>query len=181
MPPSLPQLLSQSDRVEVARGDGLNGRPAGDTASPSAVVADGEDGAVLSQPDRVPVARRDGQKVGPRNNVAGSLVRPSRRSCCIVRLTATPTEDEAADDGDADNPLVAAGLDDDIQQDEGEDVPPTAVDESLAGLPTVQLRHDAVPEGLQPARFLELMIRRVIDTTPIDRHEDARDRLAAPL
>jgi hypothetical protein len=95
-------------------------------------------------------------------------------------LASASTGDEAADDGDADNPLVAAGLDDDTLQDEGEEVPATAVDEALAGLPSVQIRHDAVPDGLQPARFLELMIRRVIDATPVDRHEDARERLAAP-
>ena len=97
-----------------------------------------------------------------------------------ANLATIPPGDEAGDDGDADNPLVAAGLDDDTLPDEGEEVPATAVDEALAGLPAVQIRHDAVPDGLQPARFLELMIRRVIDATPVDRHEDARERLEAP-
>ncbi len=95
-------------------------------------------------------------------------------------LGITTTGDEAADDGDGDNPLVAAGLDDDSLQDQGEVVPASAVDEALAGLPPVQIRHDVVPDGLHPARFLELMIHRVIDATPVDRHEDARERLAAP-
>lgn len=96
-------------------------------------------------------------------------------------LAATvPAGDESEDDGDADNPLVAAGLDDDASQPEGEEVPTSAVDDALAGLPSVQIRHDSVPDALQPARFLELMIRRVIDATPVDRHDDARERLATP-
>lgn len=88
--------------------------------------------------------------------------------------------DEAPDDGDADNPLIAAGLDDNIPEEDGEHVPSSAVEDALAALPSVQIRHESVPEALQPARFLELMVRRVIDATPVDRHDNARERLDAP-
>ncbi|PZE61999.1 hypothetical protein [Curtobacterium sp. MCLR17_044] len=88
--------------------------------------------------------------------------------------------EDASDDGDADNPLIAAGLDDNTPEEADEHVPSTAVDDALAALPDVQIRHDAVPGTLQPARFLELMVRKVIDATPVDRHDNARERLEAP-
>lgn len=93
-------------------------------------------------------------------------------------------EETAAED-DADNALVAAGLetDDDTDvdtDDEIVDVPASAVDEALSNLPSVAIRHDAVPGALQPSRFLGLMVKRVIDATPVDRHEAARDRLESP-
>lgn len=92
-----------------------------------------------------------------------------------------PTEDEAAEDDDRDNALVAAGLEPDIvDEEEVEEVPASAVDHALANLPLVTIRHDAVPAALQPSRFLDLMVRRVIDATPVDRHEDARNKLETP-
>ncbi len=56
------------------------------------------------------------------------------------------------------------------------DVATAAVDEALATLPHVVIRHDVVPPQLQPARFLEIMVKRVIDTTPVTRHREARRR-----
>jgi hypothetical protein len=51
---------------------------------------------------------------------------------------------------------------------------------ALSNLPVVTIRHDTVPPALQPSRFLELMVRRVIDATPVDRHETARGQLENP-
>ena len=90
------------------------------------------------------------------------------------------SEDEVTDDGDADNPLIAAGLDNETSEEDGEDVPSSAIEDALAALPNVHIRHDSVPAALQPARFLELMVRRVIDATPVDRHDNARERLEEP-
>jgi hypothetical protein len=56
------------------------------------------------------------------------------------------------------------------------DVANAAVDEALAALPNVVIRHDVVPPQLQPARFLEIMVNRVIETTPVTRHREARRR-----
>ena len=56
------------------------------------------------------------------------------------------------------------------------DVATAAVDEALAALPNVVIRHDVVPPQLQPARFLEIMVNRVIETTPVTRHREARRR-----
>ncbi|MET0450775.1 MAG: hypothetical protein ABW137_02965, partial [Mycobacterium sp.] len=58
------------------------------------------------------------------------------------------------------------------------DVATAAVDEALAALPPVAIRHDTVPAPLQPARFLATMARRIVDTTPITRHREARRRMA---
>lgn len=58
------------------------------------------------------------------------------------------------------------------------DIATAAVDEALAALPDIAIRHDVVPPQLQPARFLEIMAARVIDTSPITRHREARRRRA---
>ena len=93
---------------------------------------------------------------------------------------ASSKEESDAED-DTDNPLIAAGLDADQEADEEiEDVPASAVDDALSNLPVVTIRHDTVPPALQPSRFLELMVRRVIDATPVDRHETARGQLENP-
>jgi hypothetical protein len=84
------------------------------------------------------------------------------------------------DEDDTDNPLAAAGLEPDENEDEVEEVAASAIDEALDNLPRVTIRHDAVPPALQPSRFLALMVRRVIDATPVDRHEEARKRLDDP-
>jgi hypothetical protein len=56
------------------------------------------------------------------------------------------------------------------------DVETAAVEEALAALPNVVIRHDTVPPALQPARFLAVMVNRVLDTTPVTRHREARRR-----
>jgi hypothetical protein len=56
------------------------------------------------------------------------------------------------------------------------DVETAAVDEALAALPDIAIRHDTVPPQLQPSRFLATMVTRVIDTTPVTRHREARRR-----
>lgn len=56
------------------------------------------------------------------------------------------------------------------------DVATAAVDEALAALPDIAIRHDAVPSPLQPARFLQIMVSRVLDISPVTRHREARLR-----
>lgn len=60
------------------------------------------------------------------------------------------------------------------------DVATAAVDEAMAALPDIAIRHDAVPPELQPSRFLATMVSRVIDTTPVTRHREARRRRNTP-
>lgn len=91
------------------------------------------------------------------------------------------TVDEAPDTADlGDNALEAAGI----------TTPPTAgdalpdavttgeVDTALRSLPPVRIRTDAVPDALQPGRFLALMVDRVLDATPVNMHREARRRKA---
>lgn len=56
------------------------------------------------------------------------------------------------------------------------DVETAAVDAAVAALPDIVIRHETVPAQLQPARFLATMISRVVDTTPVTRHREARRR-----
>jgi hypothetical protein len=56
------------------------------------------------------------------------------------------------------------------------DVETAAVDAALAALPDIAIRHDTVPPELQPSRFLATMVTRVVDTTPVTRHREARRR-----
>lgn len=56
------------------------------------------------------------------------------------------------------------------------DVETAAVDEALAALPDIAIRHDTVPPQLQPARFLQIMVTRVLDISPVTRHREARRR-----
>lgn len=85
-------------------------------------------------------------------------------------------------DYDADLPAVDDEIDDAGFDDESDmlfdivDVATAAVDEALASLPPVTIRHDVVPAALRPATFLATMVRRVIDATPVTRHREARRR-----
>ena len=58
----------------------------------------------------------------------------------------------------------------------GEDPDAVDVDAMLAQLPPVTIRHDAIPEDLAPARFLAVMVDRVLDATPVNFHAEARRR-----
>ncbi|GAA4282800.1 hypothetical protein GCM10022261_03310 [Brevibacterium daeguense] len=47
---------------------------------------------------------------------------------------------------------------------------------STAMLPRVRVQHESIPQELSPARFLRLMVNRVLDTTPVSMHREARRR-----
>lgn len=89
--------------------------------------------------------------------------------------------DSAEDDaGDGEDPLVEAGLkpepDETVLAAEAE-VDISDLDKALATLPVVHLTQDRVPTDLQPGHFLDLMVRRVISTTPMNMHIEARKRI----
>jgi hypothetical protein len=50
------------------------------------------------------------------------------------------------------------------------------IETALANLPKVTLRHELVPDDLSPARFLAEMTTRVISSTPVNFHRQARQR-----
>ena len=47
-------------------------------------------------------------------------------------------------------------------------------------LPRVGLRRDEVPADLDPARFFEVMCRRILDNSPVNFHPEARRRRSQP-
>lgn len=70
---------------------------------------------------------------------------------------------------------------------EGEDeeevpaaIPEAAVDEVIASLPKVSILRDRTPAELAPGRFLAAVVRRVLEITPVNMHEEARRRRANP-
>lgn len=54
--------------------------------------------------------------------------------------------------------------------------PENAIDATISLLPNVLIRHDATPAELSPARFLAEMVNRVLRTTPVNMHAEARHR-----
>jgi hypothetical protein len=91
-------------------------------------------------------------------------------------------EENDDDPGDGEDPLAEAGLtpsvDDttDAEDTEPETVELDEIEDALANLPHVVLRHELVPDELQPGRFIAEMARRVIDATPVNLHPEARNR-----
>ncbi|WP_431239262.1 hypothetical protein ACQ86B_06000 [Mycolicibacterium aichiense] len=83
-------------------------------------------------------------------------------------------DNDGEDDADA---LVDAGV---VAEDSAEDsqhVEADEVDRVMTSLPPINLRHDYVPIGLDPGRFLAEMVGRVLDATPVNFHREARQRL----
>lgn len=57
-----------------------------------------------------------------------------------------------------------------------EGVPSDVIAQRLGILPKVTIRLDETPEELSPALFLQKLVNRVLDTTPVNMHEEARLR-----
>lgn len=96
---------------------------------------------------------------------------------CLVMIEYADNYAPQDDTGeDPEDPLVSAGLEPDPDGASAEisEVPLSDIDHALAGLPSVILRHDAVPDHLTPAAFMATMINRVLDTTPVTMHKPAR-------
>ncbi|MBX3485965.1 hypothetical protein [Phenylobacterium sp.] len=58
-------------------------------------------------------------------------------------------------------------------------VPESAIVSVIKGLPQVTIRRDKIPPDLEPGRFLSAMVTRVLNTTPVNMHEEARRRRAS--
>jgi hypothetical protein len=81
---------------------------------------------------------------------------------------------------DCDDPLVAAGVTPAQVESEPGTFDFAGVEDALAQLPEVTIRHDTVPRALQPSVFLAKMVRRVLEVTPVTRHREARVRQKNP-
>ena len=74
------------------------------------------------------------------------------------------------------NGVPQPGLEQDDEADSPVAAPEDEVDRAIAQLPKVTIRQDATPEDIAPGRFLAAMVARVLRTTPVNMHEEARRR-----
>jgi hypothetical protein len=80
--------------------------------------------------------------------------------------------DETADPGEGDGAVTAPAA---AEVDPAmPDADSTELQRQLDRLPPVGFLHDKVPEGLQPARFFQRLIERMLGLTPVELHTDAR-------
>lgn len=86
--------------------------------------------------------------------------------------------EDVTDEGD--DTLAAAGLRPDLEEQAPEEAEPSELERALAQLPAVELHFDARAEAIHPARFMATMVRRTLAATPVNRHREARHRLANP-
>lgn len=93
---------------------------------------------------------------------------------------AVPEGPDIADEGD--DPLVAAGVQEDDELEAPETTDAFNAEEILAKIPSVNLIFDERAEEIHPAKFMATMVLRVLATTPVNRHKEARRRMKeAPL
>jgi hypothetical protein len=92
-------------------------------------------------------------------------------------------DDVAIDNAGEETPahgVPEPGLELEGEQDEPATVPESEVDRDIAQLPKVTIRKDKTPEDLAPGRFLAAMVTRVLATTPVNMHMEARTRRVSP-
>jgi len=102
-------------------------------------------------------------------------------STCLVLMEYA--DDAALPDGQAE-PVEAGILEPgpEADQDDAETlpaIPQATIDQTIADLPKVTIRKGDTPAELAPARFLAEMVNRVLRTTPVTMHGEARRRRAA--
>lgn len=99
---------------------------------------------------------------------------------CLVMLEYGDSLAPEPDSGEEpEDHLASAGVEAEEEQSaEVPDIPNMEVDRALQDLPSVAIRHDAVPEQLAPSIFLAKMVDRVLDATPVNMHKPARRRRA---
>lgn len=101
---------------------------------------------------------------------------------CLVMMEYSDSE-SITDTGEPEDRAAAAGLVISTQaaeEDAEAYLPTEQIEHDLAGLPRVAVRHDLVPEQLQAGRFMAAMVNRVLDTTPVTLHKEARARRRQP-
>lgn len=102
---------------------------------------------------------------------------------CLVMMEYSDSE-SINDTGEPEDRAAAAGLalsTEGADEDAGADLPTEQIEHDLSALPRVVVRHDLVPEHLQAGRFMAAMVNRVLDTTPVTLHREARVRRREPL
>lgn len=106
---------------------------------------------------------------------------------CVVLMeyssAAAPVEEEAEPPA---TEMLGSGPDAEGGDAQDEDdvpasIPEATVEQVTAGLPAVTILNGDTPAELSPGRFLASIVRRVLESTPINMHEEARRRRANPV
>ncbi|ARQ13727.1 hypothetical protein NXC12_PE00125 (plasmid) [Rhizobium etli] len=98
-------------------------------------------------------------------------------STCLVLMeysdeVALPdTEEEPSADG-----ILEPGPEPEPAEDEGPELTNATIENIVKGLPKVTILEDRTPDELSPGRFLTSLVTRVLATTPVNMHEEARRR-----
>lgn len=106
---------------------------------------------------------------------------------CLVLIeyadsVAPPEEEAEPDEAEPAFGILEPGPEPEDSQDVDEEedapasIPGSTVDAVIATLPTVSIRMDRTPAELDPARFLASIVTRVLETTPVNMHQEARRR-----
>jgi hypothetical protein len=100
---------------------------------------------------------------------------------CLIMMEYADAVPAPANGGDDPENRLASAMDQEAEPaEEPAQLPQNDVDKALAELPTVLIRHEAMPVQLNPSRFLAIMVNHVLDTTPVTLHRAARERRRKP-
>lgn len=97
---------------------------------------------------------------------------------CLVLMDYSDDPVPDTGDDDVDGILEPGPEPDEDEVLESED---EALSEVIKGLPQVTILSDQTPAALAPGRFLAAMVERVLDTTPVNMHVEARHRRKVAL
>lgn len=81
---------------------------------------------------------------------------------------------QRAADGEGKDAVVLDPDEVEIEDAEDEDKAVDDLEAELSSLPEVRLRHDLVPDALDPGRFFRTMVAVVLDNSTVAHHEEAR-------
>lgn len=102
-------------------------------------------------------------------------------STCLVLMEYATDPVPAADEEEPSDGILEPGPQPVTDPAEGEIVhlPESTVESIVKSLPKVSILEDRTPEDLSPGRFLTSLVTRVLATTPVNMHEEARRRRAS--
>lgn len=104
-------------------------------------------------------------------------------TCLVLMDYSTDPIPPAADEEELDGGILEPGPQPITDPAEGEiaHLPESTVESIVKALPKVTILEERTPDGLSPARFLTSLVTRVLATTPVNMHEEARKRRSSVL
>lgn len=99
-------------------------------------------------------------------------------TCLVMMEYADATEVDESDEEQVEEGILEPGAEPEAEETQLEN-PPAAIDDVLTQLPQVKILTARIPDELQPGKFLAKMVTRVLAATPVNMHEEARQRRAS--